>query len=200
MDKEKEIIKPTIPLTPDNIFDNIDQLRLSQNFTNGIGVEKVLTNVPVKKPGKQTFFRINPSSDYTLETIIFEDQESKENFIVTPSLRDELLLESKPKIIFTVVDRYGNLTLWPANLPNVNGQTNSWTESALAAAELSKKSWIRISSNMSIGAYEIYRAKGDLPDPEWPEISFKEILELGFKDKVIDNLDHPVVKKLRGEL
>jgi hypothetical protein len=33
----------------------------------------------------------------------------------------------------------------------------------------------------------------------WPDITFSRMLELGFRGKVIDTLDHPVLRKLRGE-
>jgi hypothetical protein len=44
------------------------------------------------------------------------------------------------------------------------------------------------------------QAAGNLEDPEWPELSFQELVNLAFKDKVVDRLDHPVLRRLRGEL
>ena len=38
------------------IFDPA-KLRLSQNFTEDVGVKKILITIPVRKPGKQVFFR-----------------------------------------------------------------------------------------------------------------------------------------------
>ena len=60
------------------------------------------------------------------------------------------------------------------------------------------KNWIRIKSNMSLKAYEIFEAASAIPDPQWPELPFGEIVRIAFKDKVIRSLDHPVVKRLRG--
>ena len=37
-----------------------------------------------------------------------------------------------------------------------------------------------------------------IPDPDWPELSFAEIFRIAFKDRLINSLDHPVVKRLRG--
>ena len=39
-----------------------------------------------------------------------------------------------------------------------------------------------------------------LPEPEWPELSLRELLRIAFKDKMIDDLGHPVLRKLRGEV
>jgi hypothetical protein len=38
-----------------------------------------------------------------------------------------------------------------------------------------------------------------LPDPVWPELTFNAIYRIAFKDRIIRTLDHPVVKRLRGE-
>src|SRR5262245_28394028 len=41
-------------------------LRLSQDFTAGLGVKKALLTVPVRKPDKSWFVRVHPSEDYAL--------------------------------------------------------------------------------------------------------------------------------------
>ena len=57
-----------------------------------------------------------------------------------------------------------------------------------------------MSANMSLGAYQMFRATGELPDPEWPSESLGELLKIAFKGgKLIDAVDHPVLKRLRGE-
>ena len=57
---------------------------------------------------------------------------------------------------------------------------------------------MRVSANMSLGAYDTFSALGDIPEPEWPDISFEKILEIAFKGKYIDSLDHAVVRDLLG--
>ena len=54
--------------------------------------------------------------------------------------------------------------------------------------------------NRSLGAYEVYDATGKLPDPEWPEVSFQELLRIAFKDRFIESLDHSVIKRLQGQI
>jgi hypothetical protein len=51
---------------------------------------------------------------------------------------------------------------------------------------------------MSLGAYEIFEASGDLPEPGWPDISFEEILKIAFRERLVDRADHPLVQRLRG--
>jgi hypothetical protein len=58
--------------------------------------------------------------------------------------------------------------------------------------------WVRVKANMSLGAYEMTESTAAIPDPEWPDLPFQELLRIGFKKKLIDRLDHAVVKRLRG--
>jgi hypothetical protein len=58
--------------------------------------------------------------------------------------------------------------------------------------------WVRLAADMSLGAYRIYQAEGQLSEPLWPEKTLPELLKLGFKDRIIDSAEHPVVKRLRG--
>jgi hypothetical protein len=53
---------------------------------------------------------------------------------------------------------------------------------------------------MSLGAYELYTATGSLPDPEWPETPFPELLKIAFKDRFITDRNHPILRRLRGEV
>jgi hypothetical protein len=58
--------------------------------------------------------------------------------------------------------------------------------------------WVRVTASMSLGAYEIFEASGELPEPAWPEFSFQEILKIAFRDRIVDLPDHPLLKKLKG--
>ena len=52
-----------------------------------------------------------------------------------------------------------------------------------------------------LGAYEMYRARGDLGDPRWTDKTLDEMLVLAFKgDLLINSIDHPVLRELAGEV
>jgi hypothetical protein len=42
------------------------------------------------------------------------------------------------------------------------------------------------------------RARVAIPDPVWPDMTFQELLRIGFRDRVVDRIDHPLIKRLRG--
>jgi len=84
-------------------------------------------------------------------------------------------------------------------LPDSSGKTDAWSVSALEAYEEAKRRWVRLSANMSLGAYEIFEALGELSEPEWPEESMDEIVRIAFRNSFIESYDHPVLRRLRGE-
>ncbi len=178
---------------------DISRLRLTQDFGASIGVKKLLTTVPVRKPGKQDFVRVHPDEGWRLQTAVLELKEEREIYLVDQPLWNELVGEISPRILFTAVSRQGVLFLWPVRLPGEDGRIDNWSRSALDAAEKAMDRWVRVSANMSLGAYEIFEAVADIPEPEWPEVSFQEVLEIAFRDRFITDFDHPVLRRLRGE-
>jgi hypothetical protein len=187
------------PSAPSDIFD-VARLRLSQNFVDTVGVKKALLTVPVRKPDRQWFVRVHPDPAYRLDVAVLELKDERETYLVDPVLLPELPGEVAPKILFTAINRQQVLFLWPVRLPNIDNRRDNWGSSALQAAQLAISSWVRIASNMNLGAYEVFEASASIPDPVWPEVEFKNLLEIAFRDHFIRDLDHPVVKKLRGEL
>ena len=43
-----------------NPFDDLMSLRLDQSYADTVGVKKLLTTVPVRKPHRQEFVRVHP--------------------------------------------------------------------------------------------------------------------------------------------
>jgi hypothetical protein len=69
----------------------------------------------------------------------------------------------------------------------------------MEAATHAAGKWVRVVANMSLGAYEIHEAAGQWAAPEWPNMPFQQIVKIAFKDRFITTLDHPILKRLRGE-
>lgn len=181
----------------DNPFDP-SRLRLSQDFAAEIGVKKALLTVPVRRPDPQSFFRVHPNPEFRLEVGVIEFKAEREIYLVDPVILPELAGEVKAMILFTAITRQLVLFLWPVRLPSPDGRRDEWSRSALEAANMAMVRWIRMVSNMGLGAYEVFEATGNLPEPEWPDVTLPKLLELAFRDKLIRNLDHPAVKRLRG--
>lgn len=180
-----------------NLFDPA-QLRLSQDFATNLGVKKALLTVPVRKPDKQSFFRVRPDEGFVLQTAVLEMKDDRETYLVDRSLWSELAAEITAKAIFTCMNRQNVLFLWPIRLPGLDGKLDEWNKSALEAAHRAKDRWIRVTANMSLGAYEVYEAGAGMPEPIWPDVEFPKLLEIAFRDRYIKTLDHPIIRRLRG--
>lgn len=201
-----DVIKPTLQAvdpntstaSPTNPFDP-ENLRLSQSFGETVGVKKLLTTVPVRKPSPQDFVRVHPSAEYRDNFPILELKDEREEFIVTARLVPELAGEFFTKTLFLAINRQGTVFFWPVRLPSPEGKMLDWWRSAREAAELAMQYWVRIRANMNLGAYDIYRAESVISEPEWPELGYWDLIKIAFRDHLIDRIDHPVVKRLRGQ-
>jgi hypothetical protein len=183
--------KATDPFAPEN-------LKLSQAFAETAGVKKLLTTIPVRKPGPQDFVRVHPDAAFRENFPIVELKDEREEYIVTAELVPALVGEFVTKTLFTAINRQGTLFFWPVRLPSPDGKNNDWWRSSREAAELAMIRYVRIRSNQNVGAYDIYEAEGVLPNPEWPELGFWDLIKIAFRDHLIDRTDHPVLKRLRG--
>jgi hypothetical protein len=119
---------------------------------------------------------------------------------VAPDLRVALKDHLRKVRLFTCIDKRSNVFLWPAKLPTADGSASarSWYLSGLRAAEEAKRLWVKIIGNKSIGAYDVIVARGDLGDPQWPDHGFKDLIGLAFSDKLIDSMEHAVVREIDG--
>jgi hypothetical protein len=55
-----------IKTTSTTPFDNLSALRLDQSYADIVGVKKLLTAVPVRKPNRQEFVCVHPDPAYRL--------------------------------------------------------------------------------------------------------------------------------------
>jgi hypothetical protein len=177
---------------------DLANLRLNQSFAETVGVKKLLRTVPVHKPNPQDFVRVHPSAEFRDNFPIIELKDEREEYIVAGNIVPELAGECSAKTLFTAINRQGAVFLWPARLPNPEGKQMEWWRSMREAAELAMKQWVRVKANMSLGAYEMFVAESAMSEPEWPDVTFQDLIKLAFRDRLITSLDHPVIKRLRG--
>jgi hypothetical protein len=191
----------SLPLNPTasapDPFD-MDSLRIDQSFIEKAGVKKLLTTVLVGKPNPQDFVRVHPDPAYRETYAMVELKEDREFFILHPDIARLLPGEFFMATVFTCINRQGVVRLFPVRLPSSDGKRSIWHQSLMEAAQHAMHRWVRIKANMSLGAYEMFEAGAPIPDPVWPEVTFRHLLRLGFRDNVALQLDHPLVKRLRG--
>ncbi len=124
----------------------------------------------------------------------------KEEFLVMPTVTEALVEETKPKLLVLCVDKMGTPFLWLAPRQAEDGfqRTNLWNTSASEALILSETKWVRMSANMAEGAYTIHTSSSDSA-PDWPDLQLNELIKLGFgEERVIRDMNHPVLQRLFG--
>ncbi|HEU5115185.1 MAG TPA: hypothetical protein VFT74_00770 [Isosphaeraceae bacterium] len=177
-------------------------LRVSQDFGPAVNLRKILTIVPVRKPSNEWFVRTHPDPGFRIDTTVLELKEDREIYLVAPVLREALATEPtfSPRSLVWSVNRQGIGFLWPIRLPGPDGKVDSWSESAHEAAKQARTDWVRVRSNMALGAYSVDVASAEIPEPQWPDMALKDILAIAFRSKFIDTWEHPVLRRLRGEV
>lgn len=190
MSNQEEPIDPFVP----------EALRADPDDGN-IPTQRVVHHMKVRKPHKSEFFRVHPDHAYTLDVYIIETGEGveRDQFIVVPALAREVLAETSRRRLFVCVNRTETPFLWACKLPS-SSTTNAWTDTALTIAESAKDYWVRLIPDIGAGHYEEARAEGLLVEPKWPALTFSEMLAKAFKNKLIDDYDHEVLRSLRGEI
>ena len=169
---------------------------------SGDGIRREFTQIRIGKPKKSSFFRSHADPTYRLPVNIIEYDSGmmKEEFLVMPTVTEALVEETKPKLLVLCVDKMGTPFLWLAPRQAEDGfqRTNLWNTSALEALKLSETKWVRMSANMAEGAYTIHTSSSDSA-PDWPDLQLNELIKLGFgEERVIRDMNHPVVKRLLG--
>ncbi len=177
---------------------SIEALRLPANYGANFGVKKVLTKVPVDKPNKQRFFRAHSDPNMSFNVFLLEDKENRDYYILHHDAAQAIPALFRPTTLRVAIDRHNNVFLIPVPLPGEDGKRNPWHDSLADAVGLAEKAWIRIAANMHAGAYDVYKAEGNLPEPEWPDAGMEELIEVAFRGKVIQDIDHPVIQALLG--
>ena len=51
-------------------FADLSKLRMSQDFADEIGIEKIITKIPVGRPGNQWWVRVHKDPAYRFETAV----------------------------------------------------------------------------------------------------------------------------------
>lgn len=177
--------------------DDLTRFRISQSFSTP--TSKNILKVRVGRPSNASFFR---ARDEDFPALLLVSREEDETYLVESKLQSALVDEPtvSVRLLITTVTIQGILTLWPVRIPDENGRLDRWGRSALDAVEIAKTKWIRLISNRELGEYQIREAAIQAPEPQWPSESFREIVNIVFRDRVIRTLDHPALRRLRGEI
>jgi hypothetical protein len=176
------------PFDPKNLLVN-------QDFVETASVKKLITNIPIKKPDKQVFFRIHPSktvdengavTEWTGVFHVIDLKNDREQYVVGQRIAKELASEVVKKQFRLGVTAQGDLFLMPIGLPEADGKDNTWWISLREVCDIAESKWVRAIPNQSVKGYDVFHAKDTLPEPDWKELLQKlkwwDLIKIAFKN------------------
>jgi hypothetical protein len=176
---------------------DLDSLRVRVDYSQQLVVKDILAPPPIRKPKKKEFFRTHP--DYEFAAVLITATDTDEEFyVIDPSLHRELADEAIVRVLIPCINRENVVFLCPIGTADEEGRLNSWHASAYEVCQTGKQHWVRRKSNRSAGVYTSQIAVSDLGGPSWPTMDGEEIVRKAFYGRIINDLDHPIVRKLRG--
>jgi hypothetical protein len=174
-----------------------------------LNVRKDITLIPIRKPKKTEFFRKRPGADWEIDLPLYEDVD-QETYLVTDAeclgfLNDQgLIKRARIHTLMTYgLDGSGVLFLSPIGLPNEDsGMHYPYNQSREEAYTRAETQWVRINANKSLGGYDLHTPESHLNEPTWPTkpSTLNDALLIAFKNRYIRGPDHPIIKRLKGQL
>jgi hypothetical protein len=189
------------PEEPKDIFSDV--AALSKSVEEIAPSERIVTSLQVRKPRKDEFIRVHP--DIRVAISIYADVENRLDYLLGPDVIAEVeTLVGVRRVLLSLTATYGGEFFgWPVPVPS-DVRANRWHATAFQAAEQATRGWIRLKA--ATQEYEIYRRTiNDAKAPTWPEEvpDAEHLLRLCFGPggggDLIDDPDHELLKRLRGE-
>jgi hypothetical protein len=150
----------------------------------------------VRKPKKDEWWMTHPSSDMVIGPLAAIQTADLAWYLVDPQIVPRLKeVDYELVTLHVAITHSASIFLLP-----VKFGSNGFSDSLRAAVEASKAGFVRIAANMADKMYDAYMPTNDITPPVWPDdITLTKVLEVAFKGRAVDAMNHPVLKELRGE-
>jgi len=159
-----------------------------------LNAEAVEIPVRLEKPEREEFVHAGTDWTFPCVTLLAGSGMDRTRYLLYPEVAEALKDESK-KVTYVPYQREdGSVHFWPLRHPSKS--KDSWADSAIRAHERAKNRWIRVISVEN--AYCCVDREVPKPPPSWDGFDLDEIFAKAVSGLTIQDMDHPVVKKLRG--
>jgi len=197
-DLDEVSVPPTNGSTTD--FD-LSEFYVPQGVSEGdISAEKILTSVPIRKAKKAEFVRSHADIAYQREFYLYEDKDGDgAYYVVHPRLVSEITAFVAQYLIVLCVNSNDVPFFFPVKLSDTKMNAKH-KANALQFVELTKTKWTRRTWNETAGEHDLFVAKNMAKEPVFPDESIEDLLKLAIRGGMIKSTDHPLYKKLLGEM
>ena len=205
-EQSKEPGKPDAAGEEEDIFAKAVKAR-KERETSGGGpkiVRKPL-NLPVVTKTKH-WFRVHPDGIFR-DVAVFYDPTSTEiearPYFVTPDLADGEMIGVEGMRFYTAYlccsQALANF-VFVVPQADFEGNIHETSETKHEACSEAIEQWTRLAWDKDSRQYTVSHAEWPKKTPKWPDpVNEAGILRLSFRKYVIDDLDHPLLRSLRGE-
>jgi hypothetical protein len=188
-------IAPVTVGNPNAIDDlAIDQAHLEE-YANPVTESGV---VECERPAKGHFFTVRSETGKPYKDRAFYfmlQMEGRDPYLVAPKIAEQKKEEDtiRPVLIVRYVTMTGEEGLWPLKLNPPDGKSNNWNTSALNILQLAESGkWVRIVSTKKHYRYQVSKKTFEQVPPKFTDRSFKDLIEIAFKDRIISTLEHEI--------
>ena len=155
-----------------------------------------------EKPNSKKWFWVCPYPEYQTTCYGYEDDVDgklgKEMYIVLPHVvgsNPKIMEACTPLRIYVYLTAKHRIGLWPLKLSG-----GGWHDTGVQAAEIGGQRIIRLVPDMDGGKYFIEEALKEPELPDWDHHlegkSMLDLLNLGFRNSVIKDVEHQVIKDI----
>ena len=178
-------------------FDDMKALRASNKAAFG-GENEGPLSVTLGRPKKELYVRFRDDDDYLLPSQCWsETDDSRVLYYVTNNLWDLEDLQGglRAVILAAWLGCDGTTGVWAAPGSSIAG---SWYDSGQEILAIGRKGWVRIQTHNKEKRYLHFLPVNPVPDRDWPDISFGDMLKKAFGSRVVDSAEHELIRKLRN--
>ena len=181
---------------------DLERVRARADQSIDLGVTTEYTVIPIRNPKPDEFFRCMSDEDYSMDTYILSLKTENEWYLIDPDILPQIQLESQLRVMTLYVCVTMNYSPFVTCIPQADemGKINPWHQSGHITMEEAKQCWVRRQADKANSCYLVTKAmNAKLPDPKWPTITLNEIIDRAFDKYYINDIQDPVLQRLRGE-
>jgi hypothetical protein len=175
---------------------SVEELQLEAFGTSGavINAEEFTDELEISSFPKG-FFTVSDDPNMVFTANVFTDGNYDQHLVAT-DVAKELGTDVKLRDLRLAQTASGENIVLSTAAPTSRNSRNSWVRSGQEAIKQGMSSFIRVTRGDD--AFRIIKAQRPYPEPKWPELSLEDMIEQAFGERMITDMDHPLVKELLG--
>ena len=174
----------------------VEEISLDVFGTSGATIEVVEVNDALEISSfPKSFFKVFNKPELTFTASVLTDGNYTQH-LVAKVVADELGSDVKLRDLRLAQTVSGENFVLSTAAPTTKNNRNSWVRSAQEAIKQSIDNPIRVTRGED--SFRIIKSQRPYPEPTWPDLSLEDMIELAFGERMITDMDHPLVKGLLG--